>query len=389
MSRLSLSFLYSDLALKDRLNLLVLFVLIAINSLNPWIPVLGILFVTFRYCQNVEFNGMFVILLLTWLIYDFLGIMNGNTSIQMSIYLTVPSLLFFNLGCQWVKHNPSITSIYLAMATIIVALAIPHIIVTIYDIMQVGLVNAERTLSIFDEGNQRSITQRTIEISMCIGSIGLFFQRKNGTEVMKCVSIILFIISILALLCSLHYVSRTGVVISLISITIGLVFKWGISFNSIVFILLAVLFYSWVQNTELFDIYMSRENDYSNLSNAGQRIPRWEWGLQTTFGNPLGNSNFLKAEHPYAHNFWLDIGKNCGVIPFFMMCLFSFIHLLQVWKILWKRYSAQTLVLVLWTITCYISLFTEPIHEGATLFMYVYFYFCGLCYKMTKCELTL
>lgn len=389
MSRFSLSSLYVDLAKEDKLSLFVLFVSIAINSINPWIPVLGILFVTFIYCRNVEVNGMFVYLLLTWLFYDYLGLMNGNTSLQMSIYLAVPSLLFFNFGCQWVNRNPSITSIYLAMASIIVALALPHILVTIYDITQVGLVNAERTLSIFDEDNQRSITQRTIEISMCIGSIGLFFQRKDGTEEMQKISRILFFISVLALLCSLHYVSRTGVAIMLASITIGLVFKWGVSVKTLIFALLAVFCYSWLQGTELFDVYMARENDYSNISNAGQRLPRWEWALQTTFENPFGNSHFMSAEHPYAHNFWLDIGKNCGVIPFFMMCFFSLFHLLQVWKIFRMRYVVLAFMFVLWTMTCYMSLFTEPIHEGVTLFMFVYFFFCGMCYKMTRCELSI
>lgn len=362
---------------KDYLRLLlILSITLVFNSLSPWLPVIGA-FIATLLTRNFKLSGSASFLLVLWLVYDFLGLSNGNTSVQMAIYLTLPSILFFYLGNEFVRRARSAYNVYLTIFVMITSLALPHILVTIYDIYEVGLVNPDRFLAILGEDNQRSITQRTIEISLCIGSIGLLFQNTTD-KTSKRLNRLMVIVSVLAFLCALHYVSRTGVVICLVSLSVGVLYNWGISFKTIFFVGVALIFYTWLQGTELFDVYAQRETDYSNISNAGLRMPRWEWAWNTTFENPLGTVGFLKAEHPYAHNFWLDLGKNCGVLPFFMMILFSLNHLRNIIKLVRCRIPLLSFAFTLWTLTCYMSLFTEPIHEGATLFMFIYFFYCGV-----------
>lgn len=380
-----LSNIVATLGREEKSILIVLILSIVLATFNPWIPVIGALYINFAYIRKIRLTAGLFFLLMTWLIYDFLGLSNGNTSIQMAIYLTLPSILFYNMGSRFVESYPSTKSILLIMLVIIASLALPHIIVTMQDIYRVGLINPNRFLSILDADNQRSITQRTIEISLCIGSIGLVFKKEKDNEVSRLYRMYI-IFAILAFLCSLHYVSRTGVAICLFSISVAVLYIWKLSFKSILFVIAALIAYSWIQSTELFEVYSARETDYSNIGNAGLRLPRWEWAWNTTFEHPLGTRNFLNAEHPYAHNFWLDIGKNCGVIPFFMMIWFSLSHLKNVYTVIRKKSSAIAFPIMLWAITSYMSLFTEPIHEGATLYMFIYFFICGLTANIADCN---
>ena len=310
--------------------------------------------------------------------------MNGNLSPQMTIFLTVPSLLLFNQGSQWIARTHSVYSFVIMMASIIVALALPHIIITVYDIIEVGLVNPDRTLAVLGDEVQRSVTQRTVELSMCIGSIGLVFHTKKESTINKKITVLMLLFAILASLCALHYVSRTGVVIILISVIASVIYEWRVSLKTFFLILIAIVAFMWLESTSLFVVYSARETVDSNISNFGLRLPRWEWAWNTMISHPWGDSAFMNAEHPYAHNFWLDIGKTCGFLPFILMSLFSIVHLVSVWKILSRHKGLLALLVIVWTLSCYISLFTEPIHEGAPAFMFVYFLYCGVCYKASR-----
>ncbi len=372
---------------KEKACVYILFASISFFPLSPWSPVLGVFLITILFFKRIERSVPFLLLLFTWIMYGTIGMSNGNTSYQMAMFFLFPSLLFFNLGSIWVGKKPTLYFIMIIMASVIIALAIDHILVTMYDITQVGLVNPDRILSVLGENAQRSVTQRTVELSMCIGSIGLLFHKREKSTIINKITLILLLFSTLAVLCSLHYVSRTGIGIMFISVVASMAYEWRISIKSIIMVITAFFAFSWIQSTELFSVYSARETDMSNISNFGLRLPRWEWAWDTMISHPWGDSNYMLAEHPYAHNFWLDIGKNCGVLPFIMMCIFSIMNLVNVYKIILKSNGLLTLLVMLWTLACYISLFTEPIHEGAPAFMFVYFFYCGVCYKTARCNI--
>ena len=89
----------------------------------------------------------------------------------------------------------------------------------------------------------------------------------------------------------------------------------------------------------------------------------------------------------YYHNFWLDTMRVAGVIPLFILLLFSYSAFIEIWKFLKEyRFSIQSRNLIgALFLALVLQFFTEPIIEGCfTLFLFFCF-FIGLIrqYRLT------
>lgn len=352
---------------------------ILLSSFFPWAIVIGSFFLCIRYKDNKAFSSLtFGLLCLAIFSFVFFGYSNGNITIQMFIYYTFASICCFGVGCRIVDFCRKQTEILYLFTIVIISLALPHVIVTLNDIFTVGLVNPDRVLStLSDQDSQRSVCQRTVEISLCIGSVAFFFMIPNN-ELEKKTKRLLFISAFICTLCALHYVSRTGVAILCIGLFIGLLFKWGLSIKTCALIFVLLIFYHFIQSTQLFEVFDSRESDYSNVSNVGLRTVRWEWGLEEIQRHPLGSTTYKNALHSNAHNFWIDYGKISGIIAFITLILFSVRNLYQSIVVFFKYNGIMSFFAVVYTPIFIATLMTEPIHEGAPLFMFMYFLYTGM-----------
>ena len=129
---------------------------------------------------------------------------------------------------------------------------------------------------------------------------------------------------------------------------------------------------------------MARETDYSNIANGGLRFERWGYIFDMLLKHPWGITNIKALEHAYAHNFWIDFGKIGGLPSMVLLILFSLGYLINTWKILRKKDYPLRLPILVFSIVFFLSLMTEPIHEGATMFFFVYFLYCGFLQQEVK-----
>lgn len=378
---------YIPLYQNEEYGIIILLLLsILLSTVSPWIITIGsiVLYIYLNMRCSYKSIGLTLLLLcLSVFSYIFFGLFNGNVTIQIMLYFGITSVLCFCIGNGLVQKFKSENNIFFIFTVIIISMALPHIYITIIDIFNVGLVNPERILSVYGDESQRSICQRTVELSLCIGSMAFLFLTPSNYFQSRVIRMVVTF-AILGELCTLHYVSRTGIAFMLMAIFLGLIFKWGVSFKTIGLFIVLLLTFTYLKNTELFSVFSERETDYSNVGNVGQRLPRWEWGLNEIANNQWGSVTYKNAQHSFAHNFWIDWGKISGVIPFILLITLSIRNLYQVSKVFFRKYRTLSFVILVLTVIFYMALFTEPIHEGAPLFMFIYFMYCGIVDRIER-----
>ena len=314
------------------------------------------------------------------LLYAYVSTLNGFVTMHNIVWTTVPALLAFCIGRKMVYQLNSQKNILLWLLVMALFLALPHLFVTIIDIFSNGLVNPERTLSTLgdDSDAQRSVTQRTVELSLAIAGIGvLFYSNRKEYPYAK----MFILMSLIAELCSLHYVSRTGIVLFLIAIIIGIGLN-KMSFKTVLLIGLIILMAYFLQDTALFNVFKGRESvSGSDFASAGGRTERWAMGFMMLMNNPMGYS----IDGWYAHNFWLDFGREGGLWSFATLALFSLCILITSIKLFTGRLDKPLrFAILLFSLIFIATLFTEPIHTGARAYMFLYFMFCGMILSLRK-----
>ena len=330
-----------------------------------------------RTYHAFNYNSLLVIFIFA--LFSFYGYTNSNLTIYNAFWYAVPSVFAIFIGQNFSLKMKSQEDILAFLFFLAIVIAIPHVCITLGDIFQNGLVNPKRILSIAGYGDeQRRTTARTVELSLAISGISAIFMKSLYAP--KRLTYALVSLSIIAELCTLHFVSRTGISLLLIALLVGFfITKRNIkqSFIVLAMMLLACIIF---ENSELFQIFSKREITGSSIADAGGRTKRWAMGFYLLFEKPLG----YNIDGWYAHNFWLDFGRVGGLISFILLSIFSFIQLLMSYKLRYAQFIDEYnyLMIAVFTIIFVCTMFTEPIHSGAPLYMYTYFMFCGFVYGL-------
>ena len=366
---------------KYRISLILLALCVFFSPLFSSLIMGGALlfFLLYVVNGNTSIDGESFLLILAFFSFGSILIYQGQTVLWASYY-SVTSILMFFIGRYYLSNYYHEDILLLLLFFIAIVLAAPHIFVTIEDIYKFGLINPTRELKIFgDETIGRAITQRTIELSLCTLGFTMFFympEDKFQRRIRNC----FIVIAVLSLLCFVHYVSRTGIAITLMALSVGLFFSGTSRGNyrsviALLLLLVTIVVLAHNQLSGIFDIYAAREIEGSSISNAGGRTGQWKEVFISIFAYPLGHSSST-----FAHNMWLDIGKVAGIIPFSLLALFSLSSLIRSFKIAKNRcYPRLIRMLVLSCSLCFLlSCYTECIHEGAPLYMFFYCMFCGM-----------
>lgn len=318
---------------------------------------------------------VWTVLMLLFYLVD--AMISGSNSFTHSVILIVGAISYYFFGLFFAKNYPDDYSIYATFFVLMLSLSFEHIIVTMGDIYEVGLVNPLRHLETVDEELQRSVTQRVIDMSLFIGSISFItFGTKDST--LRRFKLLYILFGIIALLCSLHYVSRTGIAIFVITFVACVVYRWKIlSVKTLLLIVVAIGLWGIIQQTELFSVYAAREVEGSSISDAGSRSPLWQWGWETILKNPFGLS-ISKHDH-YAHNMWLDFGVKGGLIVFVMMVVLSCVNIYKSLKIVANKYESNAFrfIVVILSVSFFLAAFTEAVPDGNQVFFFTYFFWCG------------
>ncbi|WP_079528153.1 O-antigen ligase family protein [Halobacillus hunanensis] len=104
------------------------------------------------------------------------------------------------------------------------------------------------------------------------------------------------------------------------------------------------------------------------------RIDAWINVFIGTFEHPLGGRE-TNIHLGFAHNLWLDVAYDAGIIPFILLILFTFISLFSIYKFLKSDFTLifKSLILAM-CIAFFITFSLEPILQGLIT------YFTSFCF---------
>jgi hypothetical protein len=306
----------------------------------------------------------------------------GDAEGYILFYLIYPCV-FYVIGkylmTKWYNQK------YLIFFSIILAFALPSIIIVFFDIINNGYINSERQIE-NDKGEFLSATLHGVKFSLGISCIGLIFSpTKNIIE--KKYRFIFIFFGFICLICNIHFLNRTGLVIMGIAILIVLVLRdlyFGFKKNLIVLFLISVVLigsYSSLSNSKILEGFNDRQEEQKYESIGGGRGSRWSQGIDFILQNPLGGGDYIYGYRYYAHNFWLDVGEMGGIIPLIPLVFFNLLNLrklvIVVQRLSHKSFFLSALLVVI-NLGFMLTFFVEPIFEGNSQYVFAYFMFMGM-----------
>ena len=145
---------------------------------------------------------------------------------------------------------------------------------------------------------------------------------------------------------------------------------------------------TFLYNLNLFNLKASFEGTMlfqrmatTNLQNDS-RIDSWGTVLSGLFKYPLGGKGpDLRAG--YAHNLWLDVGYEGGLIPFILLLSFTIVSLYAVYRFLKTDHPVYFKGITISLLTALgIIFFLEPVLQGITVLFMFYCFLVGVIFKV-------
>ncbi len=126
----------------------------------------------------------------------------------------------------------------------------------------------------------------------------------------------------------------------------------------------------------------------SRFTQEGHSSPRtmfWQNCIKVIAQHPMGGRKDYFG-HEYAHNIWLDVGYDSGLAAMIFLIVFHFIHFKAMFTLVFGRlpiHPAVISAMIALFFIIFISLFTEPVGKGYTIYYAMTFFYCGLLKRMT------
>lgn len=237
---------------------------------------------------------------------------------------------------------------------------------SVRDIVETGaIISANRWLTI----NGTTAGATNIGTNTCLGLVGLavFFVIKN--KMLKWMFLFSWLLSIIT---TIHMINRSGIIISIICLAVVLLsyFKGTKHFSKIIWLLAFLLIVGVVVSKvtsfgEVFDAYALREegDDGTVLADGGGRTVRWVDAIMELPNHPLGWESSAKG-YNYVHNMWLDIAKQAGWIPFFLLILITYRIIVSIRRLLRIDNSSVAYTLLGLNTCIFFAALVEPVVGG-------------------------
>lgn len=131
-----------------------------------------------------------------------------------------------------------------------------------------------------------------------------------------------------------------------------------------------------VEESNLF----SRMNDDDTISSDEGRFQTQIIAIQSLWQYPFGGNHELIGNLRYAHNMWLDVAKQTGIIPFVLLIIFFVTNIIQLIKVIKsKDVTEQFKVLLIGIyISVILNFLVEPILQGIPLYFVCFTIIMGL-----------
>lgn len=256
------------------------------------------------------------------------------------------------------------------------------------DIYDVGFISVARNIKVLGEGDDlKNATAINALISPWIALSGLYFFKARGRVPLFYMTVLL---SAFAVFSTLRMGNRTGLVILGVTLFASYVFNYREAgfFKKVVFYIFLIAFFSFVVefSDALFFAFQDRvDSDDSGLATAGGRLQMMEYFFMTIPDYPFGGVPPGDLGMQYAHNYFLDIAKVSGVIPFVFAMLFSVVSLSRLVSVL--RGGGPRLIknIFLFLNISFLCVFlVEPVIEGCFNIFLLYIFCSGIVASAEK-----
>lgn len=307
---------------------------------------------------------------------------NSLNVVHIPKYLFAP-IAFYFMGKYLAQQIPNTTNLTEILAVVIFLFAFSTYIALIYDIQAVGLVNPFRSMARISDVEDTSMSATLFGLNVGIGlSLLMPFLTVSSKDrsIWHYFLLASFLLSVLTVI---HLVNRTGLVIVAVSFFVvylytgkGYKLKW---YHYLLLLGIAVYLLNSgnLLNTftDAYDERMIREGQGSFIE-GGNRTWRWVDALGRVFTDPFGWPT--DNTYNFVHNFWLDVAKFTGMLPFVLLVVSSYKMAKDSYTLFRiKGYYFHGLMLAI-TISFFVSAAVEPLMIGLDVTFYLYCFVCGI-----------
>lgn len=370
------------------LFLVTLLMTLTLHGIYFWMMLGGMLLFIISWYRYLDVSAIFV---------GLFGFFYGIFSVVLNVpysgssflsYFIVP-LPLYCLGRWFVNRlkgqdSQFVILVFLSLACISFVLLYRMVI----DVAQGEIVSVSRTFEI--EGVE-TISATLYGMYAAITMVGLpvFFA---SVEKRNLQSWLFLILAILGILATIHLVNRTGLVIAFFVTFIGIVYRSRAKIGKFItllgiIIIVYVLIKTYVIPYEVVAAYEFRNEESIQLgmSAAGGRGHRWLDAIGRIFYMPFGwyHEEYLTG-YGYVHNWWLDVGRCVGIIPFFLLLIPTIISIKNCFLLFKEKNSNVNLILITLNVSLFLATFVEPVMEGSVMIAYFYFFVWGMTSQQVK-----
>jgi len=334
-----------------------------------------LLFVGFRWKID-KTSGWLLVFSFTFAMMSYIKGTYGGTT-ELISYIIAP-LAFYRFGLFVAERNRS-EGIFVTFFIITILLLGINIYIQTYLDMRSGyIVSIERRLG--TDGNEIMLTATLLGSIVSLGFVGLSYFISSKSPFTSLKAWLFLWLSVASFFTVAHLVNRTGIVVLLLSVAAVVLYRIKGNAGKVVLALLAVVGVGYFLlsgdtfTNDILDAYTTREDDSEESAlSGGGRFYRWIDAIGNLFTHPFG----WTAKYAYVHNLWFDVARVAGAIPFFALLLATIkgnSYALKLFRI--KGHTFIALIVAL-NVCFFFTCFVEPIMEGVSTYVYLYFMLWG------------
>ncbi len=310
----------------------------------------------------------------------FNGIVSGIVGV---VYTIMPALILYLFGCYIGKYWGNNRDLLVRFFLLVIVSFASYIYINLFANIQVvgSLVNADRIMVSSSQDVVASATM--IGLYTSLGLIGLpIFLFDKGWSWRRLFFLVAFIFSLMA---TVFLVNRTGLVTLLLVTAVAVWYNRKKQNYRFVFLLtlIAVFIIGYFFSDDLSSVFSAyaERNSESSINSGGDRFHRWKDGLIYLFLYPTG----WAKQANFAHNMWLDVSRDAGIIPFFFLFIITIRYIKLLSKFINNSSDALLKTLFVSLFTCFVSVCSvEPVIEGEILYLGLFFMTFGVIKGLMK-----
>ena len=354
------------------------------------------LLVVYWYKRSVTFNRNACIIVLFCFFYCISRQLYNPTALSNSLFnLTYPFIMYEG-GIYICKKIKNPYAIIIILFGIIISFASWSIISNTIDFLDTGMiVNPKRVVDTEGKDFEHIIpaTQHNSMLSIAIGGIGIIFIKANNSF-QRNLKLSILIFSIISLMASLHLLNRSAIVIAVMALIVGYLWS-GVNGKKIFFSIFAafillifviIVFKDSIIFESIVEGFTNRELNENNggMESGGGRFQRWVLSPYSILTHPLGSKGlFYHGKYVMAHNTWLDIGIDSGIIAFILIMIITYRFYKSLYYVLNQKQipSFYRGFILLISIGICLQFAVEPLLQAFYPLFYLLFFIWGLLDK--------